>query len=45
LMNAIGEVPVFSHSERYRRLNRPSYRVVMLGVLRQSPLAVLLEVQ
>ncbi len=44
LMNAIGEVPVFSHSERYRRLNRPSYRVVTLGVLRQSPLAVLLEV-
>jgi hypothetical protein len=43
LMRRIGEVPVFSHSEAYRRLNRPSYRVAERSVLEISPLAVLLE--
>lgn len=35
-------VPVLSHSSRYRRLNQPSYRVVVWEILRQSPLADLL---
>lgn len=42
LMRRIGQIPVFSHSESYRRLNRPSYRVVERSVLRRSPLADLL---
>jgi hypothetical protein len=37
-----GSIPVLSHSSVYRRWNRPSYRVVDLAVLRQSPLAFLL---
>jgi hypothetical protein len=37
-----GSIPVLSHSSVYRRLNRPSYRVVDLAVLSQSPLAFLL---
>lgn len=37
-----GSIPVLSHSAVYRRLNRPSYRVVDLAVLSQSPLAFLL---
>ncbi|MGD9367977.1 MAG: hypothetical protein PVH87_19915 [Desulfobacteraceae bacterium] len=43
LMRRIGQIPVFSHSESYRRLNRPSYRVVERSVLRRSPLAALLS--
>jgi hypothetical protein len=43
LMHRIGQVPVFSHSETYRRLNRPSYRVADRSVLEASPLGVLLE--
>jgi hypothetical protein len=43
LTERIGQVPVFSHSETYRRLNRPSYRVVARSVLKASPLACLLE--
>jgi hypothetical protein len=43
LMHRIGQVPVFSHSESYRRLNRPSYRVADRSVLEASPLGVLLE--
>lgn len=43
LARRIGQVPVFSHSETYRRLNRPSYRVVERSVLKSSPLACLLE--
>jgi hypothetical protein len=43
LMQRIGQVPVFSHSETYRRLNRPSYRVAERSVLQSSPLEVLLE--
>jgi hypothetical protein len=35
-------LPVLSHSSVYRQLNRPSYRVVDLAVLRQSSLAFLL---
>jgi len=43
LMRRIRQVPVFSHSESYRRLNRPSYRVVTRPVLEGSPLAGILE--
>jgi hypothetical protein len=43
LMHRIGQVPVFSHSEAYRRLNRPSYRVAERSALKASPLGVLLE--
>jgi hypothetical protein len=43
LMHRIGQVPVFSHSESYRRLNRPSYRVADRSVLEASPIGVLLE--
>jgi hypothetical protein len=43
LMQRIRDVPVFSHSETYRRLNRPSYRVVERAALLASPLASLLE--
>jgi hypothetical protein len=43
LMQRIGQVPVFSHSETYRQLNRPSYRVAERSVLQASPLEVLLE--
>ena len=43
LMRRTGQIPVFSHSETYRRLNRPSYRVVERPVLQASPLEVLLE--
>jgi hypothetical protein len=43
LMGRIREVPVFSHSDPYKRFNRPSYRVVLRPVLETSPLAVLLE--
>lgn len=43
LMRRIRQVPVFSHSESYKRLNRPSYRVVVRSVLEASPLARILE--
>jgi hypothetical protein len=43
LMHRIRQVPVFSHSETYKRLNRPSYRVVERSVLEASPLGRLLE--
>jgi hypothetical protein len=43
LMRRIRQVPVFSHSETYRRLNHPSYRVAERSVLKASPLEVLLE--
>jgi hypothetical protein len=43
LMRQIRQVPVFSHSESYKRLNRPSYRVVVRSVLEASPLARILE--
>jgi hypothetical protein len=43
LMHRIRQVPVFRHSERYRQLNRPSYRVVERSVLEASPLGSLLE--
>jgi hypothetical protein len=37
------QIPVFSHSEGYRQLNRPAYRVVERSVLKASPLKVFLE--
>jgi hypothetical protein len=43
LMRRIKQVPVLSHSESYRRLNRPSYRVVTRPVLEASNLAGILE--
>ena len=43
LMRRIHQVPVFSHSENYKRLNRPSYRVVVRSVLETSPLSRFLE--
>jgi hypothetical protein len=36
------QIPVFSHSEGYRQLNRPAYRVVERSVLEASPLKVFL---
>lgn len=44
-VDKIGQIPVLSHSDIYRRLNRPSYRVVERSVLESSPLAALLEDQ
>lgn len=43
LMRRIRQVPVFSHSDNYKRLNRPSYRVVERSVLEASPLDCILE--
>jgi hypothetical protein len=43
LMCRIRELPVFSHSATYRRLNRPSYRVAERSVLEASPMGSLLE--
>jgi len=43
LMHRIRQVPVLSHSENYKRLNRPSYRVVERSVLEESQLGGLLE--
>ena len=37
------EIPMLGHSETYRRLNDPSYMVADLAVLKESPLAFLLE--
>jgi hypothetical protein len=42
LVRRIGQIPVFSHSDNYRTLNRPAYRVVARSVLQASPLASLL---
>lgn len=39
----INRVPVFSHSEIYRQLNRPAYRVVDRSVLEASPLKMLVK--
>jgi hypothetical protein len=39
----MGEIPVFSHSPEYAKLNRPSYRVVYLEMLERSPLGFLLK--
>lgn len=36
-------IPLLSHSKAYHRLNRPSYVVVDLPVLEESPLAFLLD--
>ncbi len=43
LARQFGEMPVFSHSSNYRRLNSPAYRVVDVSVINQSPLAFLFE--
>ncbi|HIJ55588.1 MAG TPA: hypothetical protein HPQ03_05625, partial [Deltaproteobacteria bacterium] len=43
LARRLGEIPVFSHSTNYRRLNMPSYRVVDLSVVQQSALAFIIE--
>jgi hypothetical protein len=43
LAHRIGEIPVFSHSSIYRKLNEPSYRVVDVSVIEQSKLAFLFE--
>jgi hypothetical protein len=43
LMRRIRQVPVLSHSENYKRLNRPSYRVVDRSDLEGSSLGALLE--
>ncbi len=39
----MGAVPVYSHSAPYRQLNKPSYRVVDLAVLKKSAIAQILE--
>ena len=38
-----GVLPLFSHSEVYHRLNRPSYVIADLSVIKNSPLAFLLQ--
>jgi hypothetical protein len=43
LARRLGEIPVFSHSPVYRRLNAPSYRVVDRSVMQQSALAFILN--
>lgn len=43
LAQQINQVPVFSHSEVYRQLNRPAYRVVDRSVLEASPLKMLVK--
>jgi hypothetical protein len=43
LARRLGEIPVFSHSPVYRRLNSPSYRVVDLSVIEQSALSFMLN--
>lgn len=43
LARRLGEIPVFSHSTNYRRLNTPSYRVVDLSVIQQSALNFIIE--
>jgi hypothetical protein len=39
----MGTIPAFSHSKSYRYFNDPRYRVVYVDVLKQSPLAYLLQ--
>lgn len=39
----IRQIPVFSHSETYRYLNRPAYRVVDRSALENSSLSFLME--
>ena len=43
LTRRIGQVPVLSHSESYKRLNQPSYRVVVRSALEASALERILE--
>ena len=43
LARRLGEIPVFSHSPAYRRLNSPSYRVVDRAAIQQSALAFILN--
>lgn len=43
LARRLGEIPVFSHSPAYRRLNSPSYRVVDRAAIQQSELAFILN--
>ena len=43
LARRLGEIPVFSHSATYRRLNSPSYRVVDRSAIQQSALAFILN--
>ena len=43
LARRLGEIPVFSHSPVYRRLNSPSYRVVDLSVIQHSALTFMLN--
>ena len=43
LAHEIREIPVFSHSSSYRRMNEPSYRVVDVSVIQQSALAFLFK--
>ena len=38
-----GEIPMLGHSEVYRKFNDPSYMVADLAVLKESPLAFLLD--
>ena len=45
LVRRMRDIPVFSHSAIYRRMNNPSYRVVDLDVLERSPLSFLLQQQ
>jgi hypothetical protein len=42
VIQRIRDIPVFSHSEAYRRLNHPAYRVVRREVVADSPLAAML---
>lgn len=39
----MGTIPAFSHSKSYRYFNDPRYRVAYVDVLKQSPLAHLLQ--
>lgn len=43
LKRRLGSIPVLSHSQVYRQFNAPTYRVVDLVVLKDSPLASILQ--
>jgi hypothetical protein len=43
LLERVGPLPLFSHSQEYHRLNRPSYVIVDLVPLSRSPLDFLLD--
>ena len=43
LAHRMGQIPVFSHSPTYRRLNSPTYRVVDRSVMLSSSLAFILD--